>query len=484
MKPAAMRPAVRDWMPLFVLCSLLAASPESAVADARFFVQSAPAFTWTSLAPKASASDIDWTDYARYYAMPTVLDMGLELIAGPTRLVFRVDIRPDFLSFATNSYRTNLPFAAYGVDSIGDVNMPTVGFLAHDGDRLKLSIGRRQLKWGPGSYGLAISDNAPYLDHLRAEYIFPAKRGDWWYEFAAIGADRAGEVWISGGNVGPYKNIFAHRVGWESESLRIAVGELNLIHDIVPGLIDISPFAVYHNMYQDAYSNVMLEASAEARLGMARVYGEFVLDDLVMPWEVATARPTAMGFLAGGEWRLREGSAWGFGAMGEGDYGLGDRSFGSRGGLFLRFEFYRTTAYLYNREIDSGKWTIPDHRLVSADPFYLNEANAFCLGFPWGPDTRLGVLRLEWEELRLKAALSLSFLQKGANTIDSAYSTSGGAADWFILHDPVVSNLIVGLSGECSLGRGLGLWGRSEFWLGDTPKANLGAGLSIRYAGP
>ena len=216
-------------------------------------------------------------------------------------------------------------------------------------------------------------------------------------------------------------------------------------------------------MYQDAYSNVMLEASAEGRIGSARVYGEFVMDDLVMPWELAAARPTAMGFLAGGTWKLQEGSAYGFGAMREGDYRLADRSFGAPGGLSLRFEYYRTTAYLYCRYVDSGRWTVPDHRLVSASPFYLFNDGAFCLGFPWGPDTRMGTIRLEWEETKLRTTLSLSFLQKGANTIDNGYSdTSAGAADWFVLHDPVVSNLLFGLGVEASLTRNLGIWCQSE----------------------
>ncbi|MCX7027653.1 MAG: hypothetical protein NT061_09260 [Spirochaetes bacterium] len=264
--------------------------------------------------------------------------------------------------------------------------------------------------------------------------------------------------------------------------MRIAVGELNLVHDIVPGLIDISPFAVFHNMYQDAYSNVMLEASAEAKLGPARAYGKFVMDDLVMLWENATVRPTALGFLAGFEWNLKEGAAYGFGEMREKDYKLKDRGFCREGGLSLSFEHYRTTAYLYNREIDSGKWTIPDHRLVSASSFYLFTANAFCLGFPWGPDTRLELLKLDWVDRALKASLSLAWLQKGANTIDSGYSTSDGAADWFILHDLVISNLLLGLGVEASLTRNLGIWGRTELWLGDTPKGSLGAGLSIRYS--
>jgi uncharacterized protein with beta-barrel porin domain len=83
----------------------------------------------------------------------------------------------------------------------------------------------------------------------------------------------------------------------------------------------------------------------------------------------------------------------------------------------------------------------------------------------------------------MKAGFSLAWLQKGANTIDNGYDDrSAGATDWFVLHDPVVRNIIVGLSAETSLTRNLGIWGRMELWLGDTPKENLGAGLLLRYS--
>jgi len=469
-------------MALCITCGFLALGVTPLQAEAQFFFQAMPAVTFTTIAPITDLTTLGSEEYARYYDFPSVLNLGLDLRAGKAELVFRVDIRPDFNSFVTETYYSNLPFIAHGINSIGDTNMPTVGYFEFGGDKLLLSIGRRQLKWGPGTYGLAISDNAPYVDHLWVDYRFPTKNGEWWYGFVAIGADRAGETWTQAAS---YKNIFAHRVGYESDRLRIAVGELNLVHDIVPGLIDISPFAVYHNLYQDAYSNVMLDASAEAQVKTIRVFGEFVMDDLVMPWETnngAPSRPTALGFSGGAEWKIAGGKPYSFGRMREKDYSLRENSFSEPGGLHLSFESYRTTTYLYNREIDSGKWMLPDHRLVNISSGYVDTANAFYLGFPYGPDTSLSMLRLSWEDQRLQAALSLKYLMKGSYTIESAYPPADGAATWFDLQEPVAKNLILALGANVALSRAIEIWGKGEVWFGDSSQGSLSAGLAYRYS--
>ncbi|HEY9053999.1 MAG TPA: hypothetical protein VIO60_04195 [Rectinemataceae bacterium] len=447
-------------------------------------MQSRPAGLFSTFEPRASSAEIDTSDYARFYRFPSILDFGFDLRSGSARLVFRVDIRPDFLSFATSAYRTNLPAFEHGLDSVADVNMPTVSFFEYEGRKLSLSLGRRAISLGPGQYGLALSGSIPAIDHLVAQYEFPTRRGGFWYEFIAIGADRFGDAFSFGppaGDVPQNKNIFIHRLGWEGEHLRIAASELNLVHDIVPALIDISPFAVYHNLYQDAYSNVMLDASAELYYAPFRAYGEFAMDDLVMPWENPGARPSAMGFLAGAQWKIAGGQAYGFGEMDEADYLREDRSFRVKGGLDLSLEFYRTTGYIYGRENASGRWTLPDHRLVSAAPFYLNEESAFCLGFPYGPDTSLALASLAWESSTSRARIDLGLLRKGARGIDS-WDTTNAATDWFALAEPVKTNLILRFAGELALKSWIGLWARLEALVGDTPEVNLGAGLSLRFS--
>lgn len=473
--------------PLVLAGLMIGAAGPAPRADVRFFAQAMPALSLTTTEPAADTSALAAADYARYHAFPTVLNFGLEMEHGPASLVFRVDIRPDFNSFITERYSTNLPFAAHGISSIGDANMPTVGYFSYEGERLGASIGRRQVAWGPGTYGLAIGIGAPFLEHLQTDYSFPARSGEWRYSFIAIGADRAGEAAGHLAAAG-YKNIFAHRVGYESDRLRVSVGELNLVHDIVPSLIDISPFGVYHNLYEDSYSNVMLDASAEwlARPGF-RAYGEFVMDDLVMPWEEndgSPYRPTAIGYLVGAEWRLLGGGAYVAGRMREGDYALRDKSFAPKGGLVLRYEHYRTSTYLYNRENDSGKWTLPDHRLVNTSTGYLYTANAYYLGFPYGPGVRLHMLSLDWESPALKAALALKYLSSGGSGIESAYPPSDGAATWFALQDPVANSFIAEIIVRAAFSQALGAFASGEARIGDTPGAAATFGFEYRFSSP
>jgi hypothetical protein len=315
------------------------------------------------------------------------------------------------------------------------------------------------------------------MDHLMLGYSFPSKKGLWKYEFLAIGADRPAET-LGFLATGDYKSIFAHRVLWEGKNLKIGVSELNLLRGVVPNLVDISPFGVYHNLYMDGYSNVMLDVFAQGRIGKsASLYGEFVMDDLVMPWESFSGRPTAFGLLAGGRWRILEGQPYERPRLHDRDYALRDEGFAQKGGLTARFEHYRTTSYLYGRETEYGRWTLPDHRLVGAFPFYFNEANAFALGFPWGPDTALTSLGLSWESRDLVAGFSLSLLRKGGRTIDSAYDTTNAEQDWFGLTGVVKSSIIVEISVEYSITRKLGLSAFSTLAFMDEASATVGCGL-------
>jgi hypothetical protein len=159
------------------------------------------------------------------------------------------------------------------------------------------------------------------------------------------------------------------------------------------------------------------------------------------------------------------------------DYALRDEGFAQKGGLTARLEHYRTTAYLYGRETEYGKWTLPDHRLVGAFPFYINKANAFALGFPWGPDTALTSLGLSWESRDIAVGFSLSLLRKGGRTIDSAYDTTNAEQDWFGLTGAVKSSIIVEISIDYSITRKLGLSAFSTMAFLDDPSTTIGCGL-------
>lgn len=457
----------------------------TAFSQVHFFAALNPALSWTNHALDASVDDTVLTpeDYARYYSFPSLSNFGLEMRQHGTELVFRVDIRPDFLSFLTQPYISNVPWLEHPlISTIGDVNMPTVGYLDYYGSNLELSAGRRKLQWGPAQYGLAISDAAPYLDHLWFTYRFNLPHGAWWYNFVAISSDRAGQSWsnLDLSSIG-YKTIFAHRAGYENDTVRIAIGELNLVHDIAPNLVDMSPVAAFHNLYEDSYSNVMLDASAEVKHGLFRGYGEFVMDDLVMNWESWQGRPTALGWNFGLEWNLVAGLPYQAPRSSERDYTLSESTFKQSGGFSLGFEHYRTTTYLYNRENISGKWTLTDHRLVNSNSGYIDSGEAFFLGFAYGPDVALDIVCMRWESEKLKAEMTLALFQHGSYTIKSPYPPADGAATWFNLQEPVARQIRLSLNGEYVVRPSVQLWGQSEFRFGDNPEMKLSAGVTINF---
>lgn len=455
----------------------------TAFSQVKFFAAINPSLYWTSYALYSTVDDtlLGPEDYARYYSFPSLINFGLEMRQSGAELVFRVDIRPDFLSFLTEPYISNLPWLDRPlIAAIGDVNMPTVGYMDYHGTNIELSAGRRKLHWGPARYGLAISDTAPYLDHLWFSYQFNMPHSVWWYNFVAISSDRAGQSWsnLDQSRFG-YKTIFAHRAGYQNDRIRIAIGELNLVHDIAPNLVDMSPVAAFHNLYEDSYSNVMLDASIEARLGSFRGYSEFVMDDLVMNWESWQGRPTALGWNFGLEWNLVVGLPYKAPRMSERDYMLSESTFKQSGGFSLGFEHYRTTTYLYNRENISGKWTLTDHRLVNSNVGYIDSGEAFFLGFAYGPDVALDMACMRWESEKLKAEMTFALFQQGSYTIKSPYPPADGAATWFSLKEPVARQIRLSLNGEYVLCSSVQLWGQSEIRFGDNPEMKLSAGVTI-----
>jgi hypothetical protein len=485
---------------------LVAASLSIGSAQALFFAGSSPELSlnnWTPV-PRETAdwrffqtNDLsEW--YRRYLAFPSPAFFGLDLRWEGMAVFLKLDLRGDFRSFITTPNHVNLPFLEDGLSPILDVNFPNIGYAEWRGEEFSLSLGRRKIAWGPGTWSLALSDSAPYYDHLELDWERRVEGGGAWrYSFLVISADRAaaadpvldGPSW----RVRPtQKTIAAHRLVWEGDRLRLGLGELNLIYGVSPDLQDLSPFGIYHNTYQDANANVMLEASAESRLGPLRAYGEFVLDDFVMPKEDPRYRPAAMGWLFGAEAELLRGRP--LGGEAEAAYArdslraLREPTFARPGGLKLRFEHYRASTYLYNREKAEGKFTYPDLRFTVAqyasgiEPRYAYVPAAFYLGFPYGPDAVLDLIQATWEDDPLRASLRLEYLRKGSYGILSPYGPDDNLYAWLAFAAPVSSSLRASLDAELRLADWLRVSAGASLAVGDALEweLRLGATLSSR----
>lgn len=405
--------------------------------------------------------------YNDYYSMPALINFGWEMSSiknqSTVDIAIRFDLRHDFWTYVTQGSHGNIPFIEHGVAPIMDFNYPTVGYASwHDENEL-ISFGRRKLKWGPGTYDIALADTAPYFDHLWASYKSEATYGTWWYNFVAMSMDR---VAANGGTYYKYyegagspnapvqKTVLAHRIGFENTFLRVGFGELNVVYGVSPDLQDIGPFLIYHHLYQDANSNVLMSISGESLIGPARIFGEFAMDDLSLGFENPYDKPTSMGWFFGGELDMVRL----FGSsnqtahvydtslrLDESDYALREPTFRTPSRLIIGYEHYRTTTYLYNRSQDAGKFTVPDHRFSTAAD-YIDHPAAFFIGFLYGPDTALDMITIRHQSARAQFEVLLKLLRQGAYGILSPYIQGSNTIDWFELAAPVTTLYIA----ECS----------------------------------
>ena len=458
------------------------AAPEAAT-DAEIFAGLIPAVHFRSRQPFPRES-VDEDFFAntgtfdlreRYDALLPTFFAGLDLGQERSRLFLMLDLREDVRNWLTTYNTINLPFLGEGISPMADSNFPGVGYLALDGGKgLSASLGRRKIAWGPGTWSFAISDTVPWFDHFALAWGVHTEGSSWRYQWIVASADRAasGASWdeIDGKwLVHPaQKTMAAHRISWSNGWLRLGFGELNMIYDVSPDLQDLGPLIIYHNLYQDSNSNVLLDASVEAILGPYRLYGEYALDDYVVSLEDPKTRPTAMGWLWGAELAILPGrpvqpskASYNAHTLREPSlYTLREQSnhtpmkpsstgFGE--GLTLRYEHYRSTAYLYRRKDAMGSYAWPERRFTVAqyadglDVQYADSPFAYLTGFPWGPDHALDRLGVSWQDAPLAADISLAYHRQGSQRITNPYGTDYNTASWLGLTAPVEHSVRVDL---------------------------------------
>lgn len=370
-----------------------------------------------------------YQDYYRaYYSEKGLLDIGLKIEDEHFGLVFDIDARNALDEYFEKNSNSNIPFLLNSIHAVTDLNFPRVGFVEAKFDNFYASFGRRQIKWGPASYDMAISDSAPFLDNLWLNYSTPAGSGSFWYNFIAVSLNSA--VLGDTANTG-LKNMFAHKIGWESNSFRISAGELNLVYGEMPNLLDITPLGIWHNLYQDKKSNVMMTIDIEGLIktenfGSLRLYGSFTMDDFDLPAEIANpnGKPAAMGFNGGFQYHILDSEPFVTSDYDFNDYKLEENTFEFKDGLNLSYEIYFATPYLYNRAVDTGKYTVA-MRTFTFGHGYVDDENAFFIGFPYGPNSLLHIVEVSYTTTAWTAWLSGEYLTRGSYGIDSPY----GAAD-------------------------------------------------------
>jgi hypothetical protein len=377
-------------------------------------------------------------DLVRFYKVPALSSFGFSFSSGDFRALMSAEIRQDLSAFLRGFDWSNLPICVDPALPFPDGNYPIIGFMEYTPDNFHYSIGRRKQKWGPATYDLALSSISPYYEHFWFEYNDSwLSDGKMQYNFFAISADE--NVY----NDRP-KTLIGHKILFLGERFSIGLGELNLIYGRIPDLQDLGPLIIYHHSYQES-SNVIAVTDFKADFGRLEGYGEFIMDDFNLSSESVDSNPTALGFFVGARYNLIDGEKFQSSGMLYEDYEICDRDT-KNGGLWIGYEYYRTTTYLYNRESEIGKFTYPVLLNVMAlDSWPVIN---YPFGFPYGANAKLHMIKADYERKNLKAGLKFEYLTKGSCGINNDYNKPFDL-DWYEMTEPVENSFII--SGEIQL---------------------------------
>ena len=394
-----------------------------------------------------SSSETIQDSLLRFGERKPLLEAGFEIEGERVFFALKMEIREELYNFVTVSPKSNIPYLGNTRYAITDAQYPQVAFLEYSNPYLLFSIGRRKLDMGPGKYSFILSSEAqPNLDSLVLGAFY--NEGDFSLDYSFYAIPGTGEVFTPYGDASDiYKTFFVHKVAAANSYFRFGLSEINCVYGSYPTLMDFTPFVLWHNLYVDEHSNVMIEVSLEGKIGPVRLWGEYAQDDLYLNFGGLTEggfnnKPTAIGVGLGFDWLLLDGEEYGRSDRSTLGYAFKEETLEEKGGLHLYGEFYWASNYLYNRRSNYsvnyggdigtvtvfkndqyGKFTLP-YRFYSSHGGTTDKKDAYFLGFPFGPGTIYGMVSLEGENSRMKYGVGLSLLMRGEKDINSTIDSS------------------------------------------------------------
>ena len=387
-----------------------------------------------------SSSETIQETILRFGKRKPLLEAGFEIEGERVFFALKIEIREELYNFVTVSPKSNIPYLGNTRYAITDAQYPQVAFLEYSNPYFLFSIGRRKLDMGPGKYSFILSSEAqPNLDSLVLGAFY--NEGDFSLDYSFYAIPGTGEVFTPYGITSEiYKTFFVHKVAAANSYFRFGLSEINCVYGSYPTLMDFTPFVLWHNLYVDEHSNVMIEVSLEGKIGPVRLWGEYAQDDLYLNFGGLTEggfnnKPTAIGVGLGFDCLLMDGEEYGRSDRSTLGYAFKEETLEEKGGLHLYGEFYWASNYLYNRREHGvegeefyandkyGKFTLP-YRFYSSHGGTTDKSDAYFLGFPFGPGTIYGIVSLEGENSRMKYGVGLSLLMRGEKNINSPINSS------------------------------------------------------------
>ena len=370
----------------------------------------------------------------RFERRPELLAAGFEIETDNTFFAIKIDVREELSNFVTFTPYSNIPYLGNTKYSVTNAQYPQVAFFEYSNPYFFASIGRRKLDMGPGKYSFMLSEEAqPNLDAVALGSRYREGKFSLDYSFYIIGGSNS-TISGYGNETDKMKTFFIHKVSASNDVFRFGLSEMNCVYATVPGIFDMTPFVLWHNLYQEEHSNVMIEVSLEGKIGPLRLWVEYAQDDVYFSGEGGfNNKPTGIGIGTGFDYRIQNGEEFSSTVRKNYEYALKEENLKDEEGIHLLGEFYWATNYLYNRREKYGenlftndglgKLTLP-YRFYSSYGGFTDKTDAFYLGFPYGPGSILFTLSLEMENKMVKGDIYASLLMRGEDNIDTVIDGS------------------------------------------------------------
>jgi len=351
-------------------------------------------------------ADPPWENAYLYERTPPMLNVKLEWNLKRVSLYTEFALKNNY-NFFYQSFATNVPPIWEAHLEGADLNFPYTACLLYDDEDFYVVVGRSKTRWGSSDFPVALSDVSPCFNH----FTF-STRGMFAYTFQIVSINpvltkvewekQTSLVPVNADPTSPYtekvKTLVTHRLDVSPlRSLRIGFGELTMVGGKVPDLFSISPLAIWHNNYNEGYTNTMFSVDFSwVPFRGFELHGEFVLDDLVGKTELGE-KPTAYAFNVG----VRKGV----------DTPLGK--------VLLGIEFAKANEFVYNTFLPYLKFY---NRIV----YVTNHPQSrtivdYPIGFAFGPDASALNFSLDFIGKDLTLCLDVCYLSKGPNTFHTEY---------------------------------------------------------------
>lgn len=369
----------------------------------------------------------------RFDNRPELLAAGFEIETESILFAIKIDIREELSNFIRFTPSSNIPFLGNTKYAVTNAQYPQVAFIEYVNPYFFASVGRRKLDMGPGKYSFMLSKEAqPNIDSVVLGATYREGGFSLDYSFYTIGGSNS-TINGHGNETEKMKTFFIHKVSASNDVFIFGLSEMNCVYGAYPGIYDMTPFVLWHNLYQEEHSNVMIEVSMEGKIGPMRLWVQYAQDDLYFKGEGGfNNKPTGIGMGAGFDWKILEGEEFLSQVRKNDEYALSEDNLKDEGGVHLSGEFYWTTNYLYNRRESYGgkfindrygKLTLP-YRFYSSYGGYTDKVDAYYLGFPYGPGAILFSLSLEMENKIIEGVVNASLLMRGDDNIDTVIDSS------------------------------------------------------------